>query len=522
MEPLSATDPRQIGRYRVLGLLGAGGMGKVYLGRSPGGRPVAIKVIREEHSEDEQFRMRFAREIDAATAVSGAFTAAVIEAAPNARPPWLVTSYIEGPSLLKAVSDFGPFPESSLRVLTAGLAEALREIHQSGLIHRDVKPTNVLLASDGPRVIDFGIAWAAEAVSLTQVGTHFGTPGFMAPEQAVGERVTASSDMFSLGCVIVFAATGVSPFGEGNSTALLYRVVHNEPTLDGLPPSLRDVVGACLAKNPVHRPRPDQILAQIDTGFDHAWLPAQVTTVLAQKSAETRAMLDGTRVRPTGTAGDPAQASPARNGPGHPRTRLLAGIPIPTSYPAEAVEQPPPYETEQPPPKYQPEPVGFAEPYSAGDPRHVEAAAAPRSEPHAEPHSGPYADPYVAERAPVRRPEVSRRAEAPRARRPAQRQTIAPQPEPRYEEPAPRRYADDGDGRGLLGRILLAPFAAVGYLLKGIVAVLLWPFKALWSCLLITVIAVGVIVFFSMDAISGMSDLIDRTFDMLRSLFDFL
>ncbi|APU12565.1 MULTISPECIES: serine/threonine protein kinase [Actinoalloteichus] len=520
MEPLSATDPRQIGRYRVLGLLGAGGMGRVYLGRSPGGRPVAIKVIREEHSEDEQFRMRFAREIDAAAAVSGAFTAAVIEAAPDARPPWLVTSYIEGPSLLKAVSDFGPFPESSLRVLTAGLAEALREIHQSGLIHRDVKPTNVLLASDGPRVIDFGIAWAAEAVSLTQVGTHFGTPGFMAPEQAVGERVTASSDMFSLGCVIVFAATGVSPFGEGNSTALLYRVVHNEPTLDGLPPSLRDVIGTCLAKNPVHRPRPDEILAQIDTGFDHAWLPAQVTTVLAQKSAETRAMLDGTRVQPMGAAGTPSQAPPAQNGPGHPRTRLLAGIPIPTSYPADVANEPPPYETDQPP-KYQPEPVGFSEPYSARGAQHVQSAAAPRSQPYAEPHSGAYADPYSAEHAPARRPEVSRRGETPRARRPAQRPTIAPQPEPRREEPAPRRYADDGDGRGQLGRILMAPFTAVGFLLKGIVSVLLWPFKALWSCLLITIVAVGVIAFFSIDALAGLAVLFDRAVDMVQRMFDF-
>ncbi|AOS61327.1 protein kinase family protein [Actinoalloteichus hymeniacidonis] len=483
----------------------------MYLGRSPGGRPVAIKVIREEHAEDEQFRMRFAREIDAAAAVSGAFTAAVIEAAPNARPPWLVTSYIEGPSLLKAVSDFGPFPESSLRVLTAGLAEALREIHQSGLIHRDVKPTNVLLAKDGPRVIDFGIAWAAEAVSLTQVGTHFGTPGFMAPEQAAGEQVTASSDMFSLGCVLVFAATGVSPFGEGNSTALLYRVVHHQPMLDGLPPSLRGVIGACLEKNPVNRPRPDDILSQVDPDFDHAWLPAQVTTVLAQKSAETQALLAGTKIAPMGmppggpppggTSVQPPTGQGGPPGPGHPRTRLLAGIPIPTSYPATGVDQPPPYEPEGPP-QYQPEPVGFAEPYSGrgGHRQPADPYSAAGGRAQAEPYAEPYSQPV--EPQPVRRPEVSRRSEAPRVSSRPQRPTIAPET-PRREEPPARRYDDNDEGRSLLGRILLAPFTAVGALLKGILSALLWPFKALWGCLLITVLAIGVIVFFSFDALSA-------------------
>jgi serine/threonine protein kinase len=241
-----------VGSYRIVGRLGSGGMGWVYLGRSPSGRAVAVKVVRPELAVDRTFRQRFAREVDAAKAVSGAFTAAVIDADPLADLPWLATVYVPGPSLAEAVRADGPLPERQLWPLGAGLVEALQAIHRVGVVHRDLKPSNVLLASDGPRVIDFGISMVGGSSTLTQTGAFMGTPPFMSPEQMTGGRAGPATDVFSLGGVLTFAATGQAPFGYGEGVP--YRVVHGAPELADVPHPLRDLVGRCLAKRPGDRP----------------------------------------------------------------------------------------------------------------------------------------------------------------------------------------------------------------------------------------------------------------------------
>ncbi|MFG2192068.1 PQQ-binding-like beta-propeller repeat protein [Streptomyces sp. NPDC048639] len=257
---LESGDPRRVGPYRIVARLGSGGMGRVYLGRSPGGRAVAVKVIRPDLAADPQFRIRFAREAEAAGAVSGAFTAAVVDADPHGEPPWLATVHVPGVSLTDAVARYGVLPEPSLLALGAGLAEAVQAIHAAGLVHRDLKPSNVLLASDGPKVIDFGIAVAAESSALTRSGVVLGTPGYMAPEQVTGRRAGPLSDVFALGAVLAFAATGQGPFGRGSLHALGYRVVHEEPGLDAVPPGLRPLVARCLAKDPAGRPAVSALL----------------------------------------------------------------------------------------------------------------------------------------------------------------------------------------------------------------------------------------------------------------------
>ncbi|WP_344576221.1 protein kinase domain-containing protein [Streptomyces lunalinharesii] len=263
MAALDPGDPRSIGGYQLLGRLGAGGMGRVFLGRSPGGRQVAVKVVHAALVDQPDFRSRFRREVHAARAVSGAFTAPVIDADPDAPEPWLVTSYISGPSLERAVTDWGPMPTARVFALAAGLAEALVSIHGAQLVHRDLKPSNVLLATDGPRVIDFGIARVVEGSSLTMTGFALGSPGFMSPEQVNGEEIGPASDVFSLGSVLTYAATGGNPFGNGHLASLLFRVVHDSPDISPVAdPALRALISDCLAKDPAQRPTPREILTR--------------------------------------------------------------------------------------------------------------------------------------------------------------------------------------------------------------------------------------------------------------------
>ena len=260
MEPLAADDPRSAGEFRLRARLGAGGMGRVFLGYSPAGRAVAVKICHPEFAADPVFVRRFAFEVAAARSVNGLYTAQVIDAGPNDRPPWLATSYVPGPSLYDAVTADGPLPQSAVWRLAGGLAEALAAVHARGLVHRDLKPTNVLLATDGPRVIDFGVARALDGTSLTTTGITFGTPSYMSPEQGTGDPIGPASDVFALGCVLCFAATGGVPFGDGDPPAVLYRVVYSPPVLDAVPPGLRELADACLAKNPAERPTLAQIL----------------------------------------------------------------------------------------------------------------------------------------------------------------------------------------------------------------------------------------------------------------------
>jgi hypothetical protein len=256
MKPLAADDPRVIGEYRLRAQLGAGGMGRVYLGMSPAGRAVAIKVVHPDLASDAEFLRRFQQEVAAARAVSGIYTAPVVASGLDERPPWLATAFVPGPSLDQVVGENGPLPEPALWPLLAGLVEALQAIHACGVVHRDLKPPNVLLAADGPRVIDFGISRATDGTALTAAGEVFGTPGYMSPEQAEGKPAGPASDVFALGCVIGYAATGAGPFGTGTAAAVLYRVVHTEAVLDAVPPPLREIISGCLAKDPAARPAP--------------------------------------------------------------------------------------------------------------------------------------------------------------------------------------------------------------------------------------------------------------------------
>ncbi|MDH6123142.1 serine/threonine-protein kinase [Kitasatospora sp. GP82] len=296
MEPLDVTDPEAVGPYRLLARLGAGGMGRVYLARSSGGRTVAVKVVRSELAEDQEFRSRFAREVAAAQAVDGTYTAPVVDADRDGPMPWLATAYVLGPSLTEAVMAHGPLPEQSVRALGAGLAQALAAVHRAGLVHRDLKPSNVLLAADGPRVIDFGIARAMDGDGFTRTGIVVGSPGYMSPEQASGQPIGPAGDVFALGSVLVYAATGQGPFESASGPAAqLYKVVHDQPDLDGLPASLRPAVAACLAKDPALRPSPEQLTGMLAPDGATAvlrdgWLPAPVTSALAQHAAKVMDM----------------------------------------------------------------------------------------------------------------------------------------------------------------------------------------------------------------------------------------
>ncbi|MEV4470238.1 serine/threonine-protein kinase [Nonomuraea sp. NPDC049504] len=255
MRAANTRQPRRIGPYRVVARLGGGGMGEVFLGRSPGGREVAVKVVRPELADDPDFRRRFATEITAARRVGGFHTAEVVAADPDGDPPWLATAYVRGPSLHDAVRDHGPLPLPEVAALGAGLAEGLGAVHACQIVHRDLKPGNVILAADGPRLIDFGIARALDTTSYTRTAAVLGTAAFMAPEQVTGHPVGPAADVFALGCVLAFAASGRGPYGEGPAHAITHRIVYDEPDLSGLPEPLAELIGACLAKDPADRPR---------------------------------------------------------------------------------------------------------------------------------------------------------------------------------------------------------------------------------------------------------------------------
>lgn len=291
-QPLATDDPTTVAGYRLAAKLGAGGMGKVYLSYTPGGRPVAIKLIRPEFGEDAEFRRRFAQEVRSAQRVQGLFTAPVIDADPEGAQPWLATAYVPGPSLADAVVAHGALPVETVLLLVAGMAEALHVIHGAGIVHRDLKPSNVLLAADGPRVIDFGIAHAADATSLTGSGVTIGTPSFMAPEQAAGRKVTPATDVFALGQVAAYASTGVPAFGEGTSHGVLYRIVHEEPDLSAVPERLSELVTRCLAKDPEARPTLAEIIrlcqeANASTVLRRPedWLPGAVSADITARAA---------------------------------------------------------------------------------------------------------------------------------------------------------------------------------------------------------------------------------------------
>ncbi|TYK49194.1 serine/threonine-protein kinase [Actinomadura decatromicini] len=333
--PLEADDPPDIGGYRVLARLGAGGMGRVYLATTQSGRRLAVKVIRPEFADDPEFRRRFGQEVTAAQRVQSRYTAAVIDAQVDGPRPWMATAYVPGPSLAQAVMANGPMPEETVRTLLTGMAEALQAIHGSRVVHRDLKPSNVLLAGDGPRVIDFGIARAADTTPLTRTGMRIGSPQFMAPEQALGRDCTTAVDYFALGSVIFFAATGRTPFGDGPDTAVLFRIAHEEPNLDGCPESLRDLLRRCLDKDPAARPDAAAILAELaaDTAAPSSgWLPDDVTRRLPAYAAAPPPPHPGTTPH-MATAGTTPIGTPPRPYPGPPPGRVFPvpppGAPFP-------------------------------------------------------------------------------------------------------------------------------------------------------------------------------------------------
>lgn len=333
VDQLTQHDPRRIGPFEVLGRLGAGGMGLVYLARSASGRRVAIKTVRTELAEDQLFRVRFTREVEAARAVSGFYTAAVVDADPRAAVPWLATAYVPAPSLEEIVNECGPMPAQAVRWLAAGVAEALQSIHGAGLVHRDLKPSNVLVVEDGPRVIDFGIASGVSNTRLTMTNVAVGTPAYMSPEQAKDSRsVTGASDVFSLGSMLVFAATGHPPFHGANPVETVFMLLREEPDLEGLPDELRPLIDSCMQMEATGRPNPADLQSQLaphlfgsgsdDSGTASAWLPERAVSLI-------EARRNG---RPAPKPGQP----PARGG------ARPAPLPIPPPPSHDPVVPPPP------------------------------------------------------------------------------------------------------------------------------------------------------------------------------------
>lgn len=320
--PLGPSDPRQVAGYRLVARLGSGGMGSVYLSFTPGGQPVAVKVVRGEFAEDQAFRRRFEHEVRAARQVQGVYTVPVLDSNTEGAAPWLATAFVAGLSLHEVITQHGPLPAQTVLLLVGGVAEALQSIHATGIVHRDLKPGNVLLSADGPKVIDFGIARAADVTALTGTDVRVGTPAFMAPEQITGASLTPAADVFALGIVTHYAATGGHPFGEGAAHAMMYRMVQEPPELAAAPEALRGLIGACLAKDPAGRPTPAQIIEgcralapgqTLQRG--ESWLPPSVAAAVAVRR---NASLPAPQA-PLGAGPAPATPPPATP-PGQPAT----------------------------------------------------------------------------------------------------------------------------------------------------------------------------------------------------------
>ncbi|SED51670.1 serine/threonine protein kinase [Streptomyces sp. 2231.1] len=321
VDQLTQHDPRRIGPFEVLGRLGAGGMGLVYLARSASGRRVAIKTVRTELAEDQLFRVRFTREVEAARAVSGFYTAAVVDADPRAAVPWLATAYVPAPSLEEIVNECGPLPAQAVRWLAAGVAEALQSIHGAGLVHRDLKPSNVLVVEDGPRVIDFGIASGVSNTRLTMTNVAVGTPAYMSPEQAKDSRsVTGASDVFSLGSMLVFAATGHPPFHGANPVETVFMLLREGPDLTGLPDELRPLIESCMQMEATGRPNPADLQAQLaphlfgsgsdDSGTASAWLPEKAVGLIESRRGGRPAIKPAPATAPGPRSGGRAAVPP--------------------------------------------------------------------------------------------------------------------------------------------------------------------------------------------------------------------
>ncbi|MFE0687740.1 serine/threonine-protein kinase [Streptomyces xiamenensis] len=289
--PLGPNDPREMAGYELRARIGSGGMGSVYLSYTRGGQPIALKVVRGEFAEDPDFRRRFAAEVRAARRVQGLYTVPVLDSNTEGAAPWLATAYVPGLSLAEALRRHGPLPLETVLLLVAGVAEALTSIHAVGVVHRDLKPGNVLLATEGPKVIDFGIAQAADSTALTGTDVRVGTPAYMAPEQIMGNPPAGpGTDVFALGIIAHFAATGGHPFGEGGAHGLMYRIVQEDPYLARAPEALRPMIAACLAKNPAQRPGPAQVVEMcrsLSPGQTlqrrDSWLPAGLATQVSQR-----------------------------------------------------------------------------------------------------------------------------------------------------------------------------------------------------------------------------------------------
>ncbi|MEU5703869.1 serine/threonine protein kinase [Streptomyces aurantiacus] len=387
-KPLQEGDPAVVGGYRLAAVLGTGGMGKVYLSYTPGGRPIALKVIRPEFSEDPEFRRRFKQEVQAAQRVQGLYTAPVIDFDTDGAQPWLATAYVPGPSLAHAVAQHGGLPLRSVLLLTVGVAEALHVIHGAGIVHRDLKPANVLLASDGPRVIDFGIARAADATALTGTGVSVGTPAFMSPEQASAGTVAPATDVFALGQITAFAAIGSPAYGDGPSHAVLYRIVHEDPDLSRLPAELLPLVTRCLSRDPAGRPSLTEIielcheLSPVALRQGEDWLPQAVAGSITERlrlPEPAKTPPPQPAVAPTPTQFSPQHPAPGTVNPYTPTefsspsapsasfapTQSAPGVPGPVpppGYPAHPTQGPhtpaPGYHTHHTPP-----PVTYA-PYA--------------------------------------------------------------------------------------------------------------------------------------------------------------